>query len=65
MFVIAYKMCIITKLSTWLIPPLNTYHSLLDSSTKNLKFILPSFTNSKYKKFLPSLILHCKKFAIY
>ena len=52
--------------------------SLLNSSTKNLKFSLPTFSNSKYnvfigysllpsilKKFLPSLILHCKKFAIY
>ena len=33
-----YKTCIITKL---LIPPHNTYPLPLDSSTKNLKFVIP------------------------
>ena len=58
--------------------PTNLIHIpyLLDSSTKNVKFIIPSFTNSNIvyllayfpsilKKFLPSLHVHCKKFAIY
>ena len=74
-FVVTCKMC---SMTTLLIPPLNIYPPpVLGSSTKNLNFIIPSFTNSKQRlywpprhpsifiKFLPSLILRCKRFAMY
>ena len=53
------KMCSITKL---LIPPLKTHPLPLDSSTKNLKFIIPFFTNSKQCLYWPTrLPLHFDK----
>ena len=44
-----YKIYIITKL---LIPPFNTYPLPLDTSTRNVKLIIPSFTNSKHSVFI-------------
>ena len=73
----AYNMCIITKFSLWLIPPLNTcslpfrfhYQKFEIYSPFSHKFktvsLLATHLTPVLKKFLHLIASHCKKVAIY